>query len=162
MTGDIATGTEELKERALRFAEGLADAAQSGGFDISARLGRSEPEGVTLALDGTDARYLVGKGGQALDALQYLASLAVVRRGSARLHITFDADNYRLRRENTLRQMAQQVADQVISSGQEAVLDPMSGLERRIVHQALQEVPGIRTYSEGEEPERYLVIAPAA
>lgn len=157
----MAQGTDELKERALEFAEGLAQAARADGFDITARLARSEEEGVTLAFDGADARCLVGRGGQALDALQYIASLAVVRRGSARLHITFDADDYRLRRENQLKKMAQEVADQVVSTGQEAVLDPMTGLERRIVHQALQEVPGIRTYSEGEEPDRYLVIAPA-
>jgi spoIIIJ-associated protein len=149
---------EEQKQRALAFAQGLAEAS---GLDVSAAVSRDEPEGVTIAFDGPDARMLIGRSGQCLDALQYIASLIVNRRGTARIHITFDADGYRVRRENTLIRLASELAQQVIATGQEAVLDPMSALERRIVHNALAGEPGVRTYSEGEEPERYLVIAPA-
>jgi spoIIIJ-associated protein len=150
---------EEQKQRAIAFAKGLAEAS---GLDVSAEIRREEPDGVTIAFDGPDARLLIGRSGQSLDALQYLCSLVVNRRGAARIHITFDADGYRLRRENTLVKLASDLAQQVIATGQEAVLDPMSALERRIVHNALAGEPGVRTYSEGEEPERYLVIAPAA
>lgn len=147
------------KERAQAFAEGFA---ASTGLEISARVTSDEPEGVTIAFDGPDARYLVGRAGQVLDALQYIASLSVNRRGSnTRLRVIFDADSYRARREETLRSLAAELADQVRSTGQEAVLDPLSPMERRIVHTALAEESGIRTYSEGEEPERYVIISPA-
>ncbi|MBC8101987.1 MAG: KH domain-containing protein, partial [Cytophagales bacterium] len=119
--------------------------------------------GITLGFDGPDAHLLVGRAGRTLDALQYLASNVVNRRGGrARLHVIFDADSYRARREVTLKQLAADLAAQVASTGQEAVLDPLSPLERRIVHNALKDQPGVRTYSEGEEPERYIIISPAA
>lgn len=149
---------ERLVARAIEFAEGIAAAS---GMEISVSVAKEEPEGVTLAFTGPDARYLVGKGGQALDALQYLALLSLHKRSSTRFHVTFDADNYRARREQTLINLATDLAQQVMESGQEAVLDPLTPLERRIVHQALSENAAIRTYSEGEEPERYIVIAPA-
>lgn len=151
---------EELKKRAVEFAVGLAAAAQAGGMDITAEQTREEPEGVTVSFQGIDSRWLIGKAGQALDALQVIASTVVNRHAGSRLYVTFDADNYRARRESTLTKMALEIADQVVSTGQEAVLDPMSALERRIVHKVLAERADIRTYSEGEEPERYLVIAP--
>ena len=147
----------ELKAKAISFAEGIAAASE---MDLSVRVAKEEPEGITLAFDGSDARCLVGRGGSGLDALQYIALLAVHRRGQGRFHITFDADDYRARREKTLINLATELAAQVVATGQEAVLDPLSPLERRIVHQALSENSGIRTYSEGEEPERYIVIAP--
>jgi spoIIIJ-associated protein len=149
--------TTELKKQAIAFAEGFVNAS---GLNLTVNVVKEEPEGITLALGGEDARLLIGKGGQCLDALQYLTTLAVSRRANIRFHITYDADNYRARRENTLLRMATDLADQVIATGQEAVLDPMTAMERRIIHQALVERTGIRTYSEGEEPERYLVIAP--
>jgi len=73
----------------------------------------------------------------------------------------FDADDYRIRREKTLKELADDLAAQVLSTGQEAVLDPLSPMERRIVHNALAEIPGVRTYSEGEEPDRFVIISPA-
>lgn len=157
-SGDAAR-LEQLREEAIAFAVGLAEAS---GYDMTLAV-EDEDEGVVLAYEGPDSKYFVGRGGQVLDALQYLASLAIHKRGvGARLRILFDADDYRVRRENTLKKLASDLADQVRSTGQEAVLDPLSPLERRIVHRALTGLPGIRTYSEGEEPERYIVIAPAA
>jgi spoIIIJ-associated protein len=148
-----------LKQQALEFAEGLVKAS---GLEITASQTREEADGITIAFSGPDARYLVGKGGATLDAIQYLTSLAVTRKsGLNRFHIIYDADGYRERREATLKRLAQDVAAQVVQTGQEAVLDPLSPMERRIVHQALAEQTGVRTYSEGEEPERYIVIAPA-
>ena len=119
-------------------------------------------DSIVIAFEGADSAVLVGKGGQGLDALQYLASLIINRRMNPRLRITFDADDFRLRRENTLKALAHQLCDQVLSTGQEAVLDPLSPMERRIVHNIVAEVPGVQTYSEGQEPNRYIVIAPAA
>ena len=152
-----STGTQP-KERARRFAEGLASAS---GLEITARIADEEPDALTIAFEGPDARLLVGRGGHVLDALQYLASLAVNRRGEPRLRLVLDADGYRARREATLKRLAEDLADQVKSTGQEAVLDPLSPLERRVVHTALAGDPGVRTYSEGEEPDRYIIISPA-
>ena len=147
-----------MKQQATEFAEGMARAS---GLDLTVSVAKDEPEGITIALNGADSSLFIGKGGQCLDALQYITTLAVTRRANVRFHIAYDADNYRARREATLIRLADELADQVMATGQEAVLDPMTPMERRIVHQKLQERSGIRTYSEGEEPERFLVIAPA-
>lgn len=148
----------QQKQRALEWAQGFAAAS---GLEVEAALARDEPESVLIAFDGPDARYLIGRSGQALDALQLLATFALGRTAGGRLHILFDADGYRLRREQMLINLAREIAEQVRASGEEAVLDPLSPLERRIVHRALTEEAGIRTYSEGEDPHRYIVIAPA-
>ncbi len=147
-----------LKEKALAWAQGLAEASS---LEVTAAITSDEPEGVTIAFTGPDSRLLVGRGGQTLDALQYIATMSVSRRGSARMRIVFDADDYRVRREKTLKELADDLAAQVLSTGQEAVLDPLSPMERRIVHNALAEIPGVRTYSEGEEPDRFVIISPA-
>ena len=146
----------DLKQGAMTFATGLAAASD---MEVTVRLAQDEPEGVVIAFDGPDSRFFVGRSGQILDAMQYVASL-IVNRGGQRLRIIFDADDYRARREQTLNELARELADQVRSTGQEAVLDPLSPMERRIVHQALSSESGIRTYSEGEEPERYIIISP--
>ena len=153
-----ATSIEGLKERVTDWAEGLADAM---GLDLEVKVARDEPEGITISFDGPDAGLLAGRKGEALDALQLLASFSIKGRGYPRLHILFDADGYRERREQVLAKMAKDLAEEVLSSGQEAELEPLSSLERRIIHKVLVEIPGIRTYSEGEEPRRYIVIAPA-
>jgi spoIIIJ-associated protein len=153
---------DSAKERAIVFAEGFA-AAADGLLDIESSVASDEAEGIVLAFDGPDAHLLVGRAGRTLDALQYIASNVVNRRTNsrARLHIVFDADGYRARREVTLKRLAAELAAQVLTTGQEAVLDPLSPLERRIVHNALKDEAGVRTYSEGEEPERYIIISPA-
>ncbi len=153
----------EMKERAIAFAEGLAGAS---GLDIFVATRDDGPETIQIAFEGPDSRLLVGRGGQVLDALQYLTQLSgnrrsIVQTPGARLRVIYDADSYRARREATLHKLAAELSEQVRATGQEAVLDPLSAMERRIVHQAISEEPGIRTYSEGEEPERYIVIAPA-
>ncbi len=148
---------EDLKAQVLEFAQGFAETT---GLDVTAEVTRDEPEGVLIGFQGTDAKQLIGRGGQVLDALQLIAINSIMGQGRGRLRVTFDADGYRLRREKMLTDMANELADQVASTGQEAVLDPLPPLERRIVHQILTERTDIQTYSEGEEPNRYIVIAP--
>ena len=149
----------ELKTRAREFAEGLAKAVAD--FDLHTQVTSDEPENIRISFEGPDSPMFVGRNGQVLDALQTLASHIINRRSGQRLRITFDADLYRARREETLIKLAQDLADQVKSTGQEAVLDPLSPMERRIVHTALADDPGVQTYSEGEEPDRYIIISPA-
>lgn len=149
----------ELKQRIIEFSEGFV---ASSGLDVTVEVTRDVADGITIAFAGPDAHLLAGRGGRVLDALQLVANHALVRRGAPRMHILFDADDYRARRETMLVEMARDLALQVESTGQEAVLDPLPPMERRIVHQALTEFPAVQTYSEGEEPDRYIVIAPKA
>ena len=152
--------TESVKDRAREFAEGFA-ASVAPDLVLTACVTADEGDNLTIAFEGEDAARMVGRNGQVLDALGFIASQALNRRGSARIRIQFDADNYRAKREATLVKLATEVAEQVIASGNEAVLDPLSPAERRIIHNVLTEMPGVRTYSEGEEPNRYIIISPA-
>ena len=156
MNNDI----EAVKNKARQFAEGIA-AAAAPALQLTARVSSEEPEGVTLAFEGPDAVRMVGRNGQILDALGFIAGQVINRRGSARLRILFDADDYRRKREETLVKLATELGEQVLATGQEAVLDPLSPMERRIIHNVVSEMPGLQTYSEGEEPERFIIISPA-
>lgn len=151
---------EAVKEKTRRFAEELA-ASAAPDLQLSARVSAEEPEGITIAFDGADAPYMVGRNGQILDAIGFIAGQIINRRGNARLRILFDADDYRRKREETLTKLATELGEQVLATGQEAVLDPLSPMERRIIHNIITEMPGLQTYSEGVEPERYIIISPA-
>jgi spoIIIJ-associated protein len=114
-----------------------------------------------VQLDGKDVAHLVGKHGEVLNALQYLINIMAGRRFGNGVRVTLDGNDFRKRREDQLTQLAQNIADQVRKRQEEAVLDALPAFERRIVHKALSDLGGITTYSEGEEPNRRVVIAPA-
>lgn len=115
---------------------------------------------VTVVGDGTSA--LVGRGGETIDALQYLlAQVASRAEGGARRRVMLDADGYRARREAALVELAEQAAREAVEYGDEIELDAMTPHDRRIVHMALKEKPGIVTRSEGEEPRRRIIVEPA-
>lgn len=116
---------------------------------------------VNLELDGKDVAYLVGKHGEVLNALQYLVNVISTRQIGSGVRVTIDGNHYRTRREEALKSLALQIAEQVNARGEEAVLDALPAFERRVVHKALLEFDGITTYSEGEEPNRRVVIAPS-
>jgi len=116
---------------------------------------------VNIELDGRDVAHLVGKHGEVLNALQYLVNIIAGRRFNNGIRATLDGNNYRRRREEALHQLATRVAGEVKSRGEEAVLDALPAFERRIIHKSLSDYAGVQTYSEGEEPNRRVVIAPA-
>ncbi len=116
---------------------------------------------VNIELDGQDVAYLVGKHGEVLNSLQYLTNVIVGKKLANGVRITLEGNNYRRRREESLTKLATQIAEQVRARGEEAVLDALPAFERRVVHKALVEFEGVATYSEGEEPNRRVVIAPA-
>lgn len=120
-------------------------------------------EGDTLHVDvsGNDVGAAIGRRGETLDAIQYLTSLVANKSSKDRIRVVLDIGGYRYRRENTLVSMAERAAETVARTGREYALEPMNPAERRIVHSALQSFPGVTTYSEGEEPERHVIIAPA-
>ncbi len=113
-----------------------------------------------LNVIGPDAGEVVGAHGAVLNALQYLAGMVAQRASGGYCRLQLNADRYREKREQHLTETALAIAAEVVRMNQEAELDPLSAYERRIIHNALQEYPGITTYSEGEEPERRVIVAP--
>lgn len=120
----------------------------------------SDEENVRLAMYGENLGLLIGRRGQTLDALQYLVSMVANREGGKWVRIIIDIEGYRSRRENTLKSLAQRLAARAVDSGRRVVLDPMTPLERRIIHTELSENPDVETHSEGREPYRRVIIVP--
>jgi spoIIIJ-associated protein len=129
---------------------------------VRARIDVSEDdESVTARLSGDDLGLLIGRHGQTIDAIQYLANVIAWREhGDARKDVVVDAAGYRERRRETLEALAVRSADRAKASGEPVELEPMSSIERRIVHLRLKDVEGVSTRSEGEEPYRYVVVDP--
>lgn len=132
-----------------------------GRMDVPATVtGTSDEESVELQVSGDDLGILIGRRGQTLDSLQYITTLAVNRQGGQWVRVNLDIGDYRAKREESLRSLAQRAATKVESSGRRLALDPMNAAERRIVHQELQEFAGVQTQSEGQDPHRRVVILP--
>jgi spoIIIJ-associated protein len=122
--------------------------------------GDSSDIAVTVEGEGTSA--LVGRGGETIDALQYLlAQIATRAEGGARRRVSLDADGYRARRAAALESLAEQAAAEALKHGEEIELDAMTPHDRRIVHMALKDRTDIVTRSEGEEPRRRIIVEPA-
>jgi spoIIIJ-associated protein len=116
---------------------------------------------VTATVTGPDLGVLIGRHGQMIDALQYLANAIAHRAvGDDRRRIVIDAAGYRARRSATLETLARRSAEQASATGRPVALEPMSAVERRLVHEALKDDPEVETASEGAEPHRYVVVVP--
>jgi len=137
------------------------DLMEKAGLEVRAQAKEISGRYVTIELDGQDAAHLVGKQGEVLNATQYLVNIIAGRRFNNGVRATLDGNNYRRKREVRLEAMATELAKQVRARGEEAVLDALPAFERRVVHKVLSTLEGITTYSEGEEPNRRVVIAPA-
>ena len=127
------------------------------GLDVMIRPIEGE-EFITLDLVGKDLGILIGRRGETLDALQYLTSLYVNRGQEGYTRVTLDTENYRAKREEALRRLANRMANRAIKTGRKVVMEPMNPYERRILHSALQQNDAVTTHSEGEEPNRHVVI----
>ncbi|GAA4867464.1 protein jag [Paenibacillus vulneris] len=119
---------------------------------------KSTKEGLELHLYGSELGMLIGRRGQTLDALQYLVNIVANRYSSSHMRIVLDAEQFRERRKKTLEELAARLAEKVIRSKKEVVLEPMSPQERKVIHAKLQDHPKVRTFSRGEEPNRRVVI----
>ncbi|MDX2065935.1 MAG: RNA-binding cell elongation regulator Jag/EloR [Fimbriimonadaceae bacterium] len=169
--GDAATsdanGDADAEEVSATEADAATLLAQveellaKSGLKITATVASIQGRYVNLALDGKDASYLVGKHGEVLNSLQYLVNIIISRKLENGVRATVECNDYRRRREEVLTKRAIEIANQVVERGEEAVLDALPAFERRIVHKAIQDIAGVATYSEGEEPNRRVVIAPA-
>ncbi|CAM4304728.1 RNA-binding cell elongation regulator Jag/EloR [Paenibacillus tarimensis] len=118
-------------------------------------------EGIQLNISGTgDIGMLIGRRGQTLDALQYLANIVANRHSDSFVRIVLDAEDFRERRRKTLAELSDRLAGKVIRSKQEIVLEPMTAQDRKVIHYQLQNHPKVKTYSKGDEPNRRIVITP--
>jgi spoIIIJ-associated protein len=121
-----------------------------------------DDDAVTATCFAADAGLLIGRHGQTIDAIQYLLNAISHRRGDEpRKEVVVDAAGYRERRRATLESLAVRTAEQVRATGEPAELEPMTAVERKVVHLVLKERDGVETRSEGMEPNRYVVVAPA-
>ena len=131
------------------------------GADVTFDVSLDEEENVLeINMNGKNTGALIGKRGQTLDALQYLASLVVNKNTESYVRLKLDTENYRERRKETLENLARNIASKVKRTGREVSLEPMNPYERRIIHSALQDDPYVTTYSEGEDIYRHVVVAP--
>ncbi len=137
----------------------LAEIADGLGLDVE--IETEETEGVLKGcLLGEDVGLFIGRRGQTIDAVQHLAQRIVFPDGPSPVRVVIDADGYRERRAESLRGDADEVADQALRSGRPVELDAMPASERRVVHEHLRDRGDVETHSEGDEPERRLVVSP--
>jgi spoIIIJ-associated protein len=115
---------------------------------------------VTFVLSGEKIAILIGKRGQTLNSLQYLTQLVLNRFSEQYLTVILDAEDYRNRRNETLIQLAQRLAQKAVKTGKNVTLEPMPSYERKVIHTALSENTKVKTYSDGTEPHRHIVISP--
>ena len=119
-----------------------------------------ESERIVGVLHGEDMGLFIGRHGQTIDAVQHLAQRVSGARAEHGRRIVVDAEGYRERREGILRRQADRAAEDALRYGRPVALDAMTASERRLVHEYLRENGGVQTYSEGDEPDRRLVVAP--
>lgn len=139
---------------ALTFLRNVAE-QMNLKLDIKAQ---GNDDSLYLDITGNDSGTIIGKRGQTLDSIQYLTSLVVNKNKEKYIRVIVDAENYRAKREKTLEQLANRLADKVIKTRKSVRLEPMNPYERKVIHATLQSNPGIITRSEGEEPYRRVII----
>ena len=130
------------------------------GLEVSIAVARDDEGHVLVQMEGDAQGILIGRRGETLDALQYLTSLKVNRGQEEYVRVTLDSEGYRKKREEALTRLANRMANRAKKTGRSVSMEPMNPYERRIFHSALQACPGIATHSEGEEPNRHVIITP--
>ena len=145
------------EEAAAKAREFLQEVLKNMGMQVVIEK-MIKPDKIILHLHGKNLGILIGKHGQTLDALQSLTNLTTNQGKETRHFIMLDVENYRHRREETLKQLALRLSGRVKKKGDRVVLEPMNGYERKIIHVALQDADHVRTESEGQDPYRHVVI----
>lgn len=145
---------DEVVATAVEFLEGLL-----GAMGLDGEVGSSIDDGTAfIDVRGDELGLLIGRRGQTLEALQELTRTAVQRRLRSRVRLLVDVEGYRARRRASLAEYAKAMADRAKRRGTEIELEPMNAYERKIVHDAVAEVDGATSFSEGEEPNRKVVV----
>jgi spoIIIJ-associated protein len=151
----VARDESEAGTQARELVERIAE-----GIGVRCRVVvREDDESLTVTCAGPELGLLIGKHGQTIDAIQYLAN-AILRRTGLEKDVVVDAAGYRERRRATLESLAVRSAQRVSREGERVELEPMTAVERKIVHLRLKDFPGVVTGSEGTEPNRFVVISP--
>jgi spoIIIJ-associated protein len=139
----------------------LEEIAEDLGLDADVEI--EEADGVlTGRLEGESVGLFIGRHGQTIDAVQHLAQRIVFPEGPSSVRVVIDANGYRERRADALRAEADDAAGEALDTGKPVELEPMPPFERRIVHEYLRERGDVETHSEGNEPQRFLVVSPPA
>jgi spoIIIJ-associated protein len=158
--GGGAMKAEEL-EPAEALEELLEEIVEGLGLDVEIEV--QEEEGLLSGrVAGEDLGLFIGRHGQTIEAVQHLAQRIIFPDGPSPIRVVIDANGYRDRRAASLHAEADEAADEALRTGEPVELDPLPPLERRVVHEYLRERGDVETHSEGNEPERYLVISPAS
>ena len=154
MASEQTPGGEAMRELLERVVDAL---------DLEATVEVVEDdERVTGSLDGDDLGLFIGRHGQTIEAVQHLAQRVVGEKDGAALRrrVVVDAAGYRERREQVLQRQAEEAAEDALASGRPVALDAMTSSERRVVHEYLRDRGDVDTHSEGNEPDRHLVVSP--
>ena len=146
---------ETAAGKAQQFLQNLT---QMMGVNVSVAVSTDENGNVLVNMTGDTLGILIGRRGETLDALQYLTSLRVNKGQEGYTRVTLDTENYRAKREEALTRLANRMANRAVKTGRKVSLEPMNPYERRILHSALQANDAVDTHSEGEEPNRHVVI----
>ena len=156
MPSDENTLPAEPADRVRAILERVVDA-----LDLEADVQVDEDaEQIVGRVDGEDVGLLIGRRGQTIDAVQLLCYRAAFRGVQERKRVVVDASGYRERRQEAIERQADRAADRAFKTDKEIELEPMTPSERRVVHQYLKDRAGVETFSEGEEPERCVIVAP--
>ena len=148
--------TDEKAKEITTFLTGLLEHMNS---TAAVKVYRDEEGRYKVILEGEKLGALIGRRGETLDAIQQLTNYSVNRGSDKRVRVHVDAENYRLKREQSLEHLAQKVAAKVLKYKRNVTLEPMNAYERHVIHTALQDVEGVTTYSMGTEPNRRVIVA---
>jgi spoIIIJ-associated protein len=159
---DTMDEEEDVEEQADAVADFIEELLERMGIDAIAEPTTHAGHVYVDIVDGAedDMALLIGRHGQTLDAIQELARTAVGRRLDQRIRVLIDVEDYRKRQDDDLMERAREVAERVADSGREESFDPMNAYERKLVHDAVAEVDGVESVSEGTDPDRFVVVRP--
>ena len=146
--------SDTQRDRVERYLRGLLDCM---GIEADIEITEREGGGLVANLSGSAMGAVIGRRGETLDAIQHLVNYSV-NRGSEKMHISVDAENYRSKREESLVRLAEKMAAKAVKYKRSMALEPMNSYERHVIHTELQNYPGVSTASTGVEPNRRVVV----
>ena len=149
-------GEDDVVAKAREFLAGLLERM---GSEAVPEIEEGEDGLLRVNLTGEHLGALIGRRGETLDAIQHLTNYVVNHGGGKRVRVNVDAENYRAKREDALKRLAEKVAEKVSRYHRNVMLEPMNSFERHVIHAALQDYPGVTTYSTGTEPNRRVIVA---
>ena len=155
----VSLGEEVSDEKAGEIRKFLSGLLEQMDCPAEIKIYLPEKGRYKVILEGKNLGALIGRRGETLDAIQQLTSYCVNRAGNSRVRVQLDAENYREKREQSLQHLARKVAGKVVKYRRSVTLEPMNAYERHVIHAALQDEPGVTTYSIGSEPNRRVVVA---